>query len=213
MAASHSAPDPSTLSTLLGSALLGHQLENGELTLEIDPSRVVEACTALRDHAGFEQLSDLCGMDYSGYGAEGGDSWQGERYAVVYHLISYQHNSRVRLRAPLPEDGPAIASVIEVWKGADWFEREAFDLFGIVFHGHPDLRRILTDYGFIGHPFRKDFPLSGQVEMRFDEKQGRVIYQPVTIDPRVLVPRTIRKDVFATQRDVADTAPSAEEKH
>jgi len=191
------------LRPIIGGSLENHHLYHGplgtELTLDVTATDIVPLCTRLRDEAGFEQLTDLCGMDYTSYGEDGGEPWGGERYAVIYHLISYQQNRRVRLRAQLPESSPAIDSVIDVWAGADWFEREAFDLFGIIFHGHPDLRRILTDYGFIGHPFRKDFPLSGQVEMRFDEEQGRVIYQPVTIEPRTLVPRTIRKDVFSSR--------------
>ena len=182
----------------LGAALQSHEISLGQLTLEVDAAQIKATCQTLRDQHGFEQLTDLCGMDYSAYGAEAGESWAGEHYGVVYHLISYQHNRRLRLRAQLPESGPVIDSVIDIWPGADWFEREAFDLYGIIFSGHPDLRRILTDYGFIGHPFRKDFPLSGQVEMLYDEEQGRVVYQPVTIDPRILVPRTIRKDVFAS---------------
>lgn len=194
-----------SVTELLGDAVLSSRVSLGQLTLEIDRGRLRETCRLLRDEAGFEQLTDLCGMDYDGYGAEGGEPWAGERYAVVYHLISYARNLRLRLRVQLPASDPNIDSVIEIWPGANWFEREAFDLFGIIFHGHPDLRRILTDYGFIGHPFRKDFPLSGQVEMRYDEEQGRVIYQPVTIDPRVLVPRAIRKDAFARTETEAVT--------
>lgn len=189
------------LGPLLGENLLSHQIDLGELTLDIDAGAIRQVCLALRDQADFSQLTDLCGVDYQGYGAEGGSAWSGSRFAVVYHLLSIKRNARLRVRAQLPETAPAIDSVIEVWAGADWFERETFDLFGIIFNGHPDLRRILTDYGFIGHPFRKDFPLSGQVEMRYDEEQGRVIYQPVTIDPRTLVPRTIRKDVFRSAAD------------
>ncbi len=183
-------------STIVGEALIDSVIANNELTITIQPDSLKQSFMALRDRGGFEQLSDLCGIDYSGYGAEEGASWQGDRYAVIYHLISYQHNCRLRVRVPVSESQMVVDSVIDVWAGADWFEREAFDLFGIIFNGHPDLRRILTDYGFIGHPFRKDFPLSGQVEMRYDEEQERVIYQPVTIAPRTLVPRTIRKDVF-----------------
>ena len=195
-----------------GNAVASHEITFGELTLDVDAAQIKATCQKLRDDFGFEQLTDLCGMDYSEYGAEaGGTAWTGERYGVVYHLISYQHNQRIRLRAQLPESNPSIDSVTEIWAGANWFEREAFDLFGIMFHGHDDLRRILTDYGFIGHPFRKDFPLSGQVEMRYDEEQGRVVYQPVTIDPRVLVPRTIRKDVFAKSKSEASTEAAAEE--
>jgi NADH-quinone oxidoreductase subunit C len=191
------------LSSILGDKLLTHKISLGQLTLEVDSAKICQVCEILRDQGEFEQLTDLSGVDYSGYGAEDGaanidNCWQGERFAVVYHLISYSRNIRVRLRAQLPESNPAIDSVIDVWPGANWFEREAFDLFGIIFNGHPDLRRLLTDYGFIGHPFRKDFPLSGQVEMRYDEEQCRVVYQPVTVEERILVPRTIRKDVFAT---------------
>lgn len=201
-----------SLGPLLGDALRDSTIRFGEVTIEIDPERIVEVGEKLRDQAGFAQLVDLCGMDYSHYGQEGydisdsvggidstnaGKPWKGERYAVVYHLLSFENNIRLRIRAQVAESNPRLDSVISVWPGANWFEREAFDLYGIIFNGHPDLRRLLTDYGFIGHPFRKDFPLSGQVEMRFDEEQGRVIYQPVTIDPRTLVPRTIRKDVFA----------------
>ncbi len=200
-----------SLVALLGETLISHHSRLGELTLEIDPRRIRDCCLILRDQAGFDQLTDLCGVDYAGFGADGGDPWPGERFAVVYHLMSYAGNTRIRLRAQLPESDPSIDSVIDVWPAADWFERETFDLFGIIFHGHPDLRRILTDYGFIGHPFRKDFPLSGQVEMRFDEEQGRVIYQPVTIDPRVLVPRTIRKDVFNRRDEEPEQTAAAEE--
>ncbi len=194
------------LPDLLQSSLLSRAINLGELTLEVKAADIHHVCTVLRDEplAQFDQLIDLCGMDYLTYGVEegvgqegdqGGERWPGSRYAVVYHLLSLPHNFRLRIRAALEEDDPAIDSVITVWSAADWFEREAFDLYGIIFNQHPDLRRLLTDYGFIGHPFRKDFPLSGQVEMRYDEQQKRVVYQPVTIEPRTLVPRTIRKDV------------------
>ncbi len=211
----------------------------GELTFEVEPAALVAACTALRDEAdwSFEQLIDLCGVDYSLYGV---DEWNTEtatfrgfsrgvnrvapagahapaltpsltrpaadlshrdgrgeeqRFAVVYHLLSVKHNRRLRLRVFCePGEPPMIDSVIEIWKAADWFEREAFDLFGILFRGHPDLRRLLTDYGFIGHPFRKDFPLMGNVEVRYDPIKGRVVYEPVSIEPRTLVPRVIRDD-------------------
>ncbi len=165
----------------------------GEVTLEIPRERLLECCRALRDEAdfSFEQLIDLCGVDYSQYG-EG--KWEGERFAVVYHLLSVQHNRRLRLRVFLDDEQPRVDSVVDVWAAANWFEREAFDLFGILFEGHPDLRRILTDYGFIGHPFRKDFPLTGNVEMRYDEEKGRVIYEPVSIEPRINIPRVIRHD-------------------
>lgn len=212
---------------LLGDAQLDSRIVLGELTIEVDPARIVEVGLVLRDQAGFAQLSDLCGIDYSQYGRSGDDvtnsyteggaepyagrSWQGERFAVVYHLLSFDSNIRLRMRAQLAEDNLVVDSVIEVWPGANWFEREAFDLFGIIFNGHPDLRRLLTDYGFIGHPFRKDFPLSGQVEMRYDEEQGRVIYQPVTIEPRTLVPRTIRKDVFAPTHSAEAEQQTAEQ--
>ncbi len=191
------------MTALLGSAVMSTATDLDQLTLEIDRGQIVKVGRLLRDEAGFEQLTDLCGMDYSGYGLEGGSPWTGERYAVIYHLLSYARNTRLRLRVPCPEADPSLGSVIEVWPGANWFEREAFDLFGIIFHGHPDLRRILTDYGFIGHPFRKDFPLSGQVEMRYDETQARVIYQPVSIEPRVLVPRSIHKDIPDRREDVS----------
>lgn len=193
---------------LLGDALLSHEVAFGELTCEIACKDIKTVCQKLRDseNTQFNQLIDLCGMDYSSYGEEedappgnrtpNATPWVGGRYAVVYHLLSLNHNFRLRLRTRLDSEPPTTESIIDIWPAADWFEREAFDLLGIIFTGHPDLRRLLTDYGFIGHPFRKDFPLSGQVEMRYDEKQGRVIYQPVTIDKRILVPRTIRKDTF-----------------
>ncbi len=196
--------------TIVGDALIDCVIATDELTIAIQPDSLKQTFLALRDSGGFEQLSDLCGIDYSGYGAEEGASWPGDRYAVIYHLISYQNNCRLRVRVPVSESKLMLDSVIDVWAGADWFEREAFDLFGIIFNGHPDLRRILTDYGFIGHPFRKDFPLSGHVEMRYDEEQERVIYQPVTIAPRTLVPRTIRKDVFSsTNNSKADPAEAS----
>src|SRR3954470_14042694 len=167
----------------------------GEVTLEVKAGDLLEVMTALRDHAElrFEQLIDICGVDYSAY-----SGYDGPRFAVVYHLLSLTHNRRVRVRVFCPEDDfPVVKSVIGVWPAANWFEREGFDLFGIVFDGHPDLRRILTDYGFIGHPFRKDFPISGKVEMRYDPDQQRVIYQPVTIEPREIVPRIVREEHYA----------------
>jgi NADH-quinone oxidoreductase subunit C len=203
------------LPDLLGVALLSQKVDLGELTLEVENTSIKEVCEKLRDdpQCRFDQLIDLCGMDYSEYGSEesdlnngqnnhqgNGEPWAGSRYAVVYHLLSLNHNLRIRIRAQLDDNQPVTDSIIDVWPVADWFEREAFDLFGIIFTGHPDLRRLLTDYGFIGHPFRKDFPLSGQVEMHYDEKQGRVVYIPVTVEERILVPRTIRKDTFAGSR-------------
>ncbi|MFZ5658209.1 MAG: NADH-quinone oxidoreductase subunit C [Pseudomonadota bacterium] len=197
----------------------------GEVTLDVPHGSWLTTAVALRDEFGFEQLVDLCGVDYLGYGTDEWDTsvssegfsrgvegkgpgrfaW-GElpngaaaaperRFAVVAHLLSVQHNLRLRVRTFAPNDDvPAVASLVDVWPGVNWFEREAFDLFGIVFDGHPDLRRILTDYGFVGHPFRKDFPLIGNVEVRYDAERRRVVYQPVTIEPRVLVPRVIRDD-------------------
>jgi len=197
----------------------------GELTFEVAPTALLTVCLALRDEAdwNFEQLIDLCGVDYASYGQ---DEWntdtatfrgfsrgretaaqpaadlsqqtgsgEQKRFAVVYHLLSVKHNRRLRLRTWCePGEPPMVDSVIEIWKAADWFEREAFDLFGILFRGHPDLRRLLTDYGFIGHPFRKYCPLSGNVEVRYDPAKGRVVYEPVSIEPRTLVPRVIRSD-------------------
>lgn len=170
----------------------------GELTLEIRRTEIRRVCRLLRDDPLFDfaQLIDLCGVDYLDYRREASNPWSGPRFAVVYHLLSLRHNRRLRLRCFLEDEWPRIDSVVEVWPSADWFEREAFDLFGIVFDGHPDLRRLLTDYGFVGHPFRKDFPLIGRVEMRYDPDKRRVIYQPVTIEPRVLVPRVIREEGF-----------------
>ena len=182
-----------------GEALLAAGEHLGQLTLEVDAPRIVEVCRYLRDEPGLEftQLTDLCGVDYTQYAEQEGGSGPGRpRFAVVYHLLSLTQNYRLRLRVYVDEDDPVVDSVIEVWRCADWFEREAFDLFGIVFDGHPDLRRILTDYGFIGHPFRKDFPLIGQVEMRYDPDKARVVYQPVSIAPRTLVPRVIREEGF-----------------
>lgn len=199
----------------------------GELTYLVEPTHLLECCTALRDEPGlrFEILADLCGIDYLAYGA---DEWQthgasgtgfsrgvtreltdqealadaepvrytpSARFAVVYHLLSISENHRIRLKTFCPDDAqPIVDSVVDVWSSADWYEREAFDLYGILFRGHPDLRRLLTDYGFIGHPFRKDFPLVGNVEMRYDHEKGRVVYEPVSIEPRTLVPKVIRDD-------------------
>jgi NADH-quinone oxidoreductase subunit C len=167
-----------------------------EVTLTVPASDYLALAKTLRDDPsfGFEQLIDLCGVDYSEYADS---TWSGKRFCVVSHLLSVQHNWRLRLKVFVPNDEfPLIPSVTSIWNSANWYEREAFDLFGIIFEGHDDLRRILTDYGFIGHPFRKDFPISGQVEMRYDSEQRRVIYQPVTIDPREVTPRVIREENY-----------------
>jgi NADH-quinone oxidoreductase subunit C len=172
----------------------------GEITVVVPAAQLDGVMRMLRDRAElrFETLIDACGVDYSAYG--GGD-YSGRRFAVVYHLLSLANNWRVRIRTFASDDDfPVVPSVIDIWPGVNWFEREAFDLFGIVFAGHPDLRRLLTDYGFIGHPFRKDFPISGYVEMRYDPEQARVIYQPVTIEPREIVPRVIREETYATSK-------------
>ena len=168
----------------------------GEVTVVVQASKYLASMQKLRDDPAlrFQELVDLCGVDYSSYG-EG--TWDGLRFAVVSHLLSIEHNWRVRVRVFCPDDDmPLVDSVTSVWRNANWFEREAFDLFGILFEGHGDLRRILTDYGFIGHPFRKDFPISGYVEMRYDPEQKRVIYQPVTIEPRENIPRVIREETY-----------------
>jgi len=170
--------------------------DRGELTLTVAAEHYAAVALALRDDPTlrFEQLIDLCGLDYSSYKDQ---PHEGLRYCVVSHLLSVTHNWRLRLKVFAPDDDlPLVASVNEVWNSANWFEREAFDLYGILFDGHVDLRRILTDYGFIGHPFRKDFPVSGHVEMRYDPEQKRVIYQPVTIEPREITPRIIREDNY-----------------
>ena len=165
-----------------------------ERTVTVGCDQAFALLRSLRDNAAtrFEQLIDLCGVDYSNSAPV--ENGHPERFAVVYHLLSVSRNDRLRVVAYLAEDSPRIRSVVGIWACANWYEREAFDLFGILFEGHPDLRRLLTDYGFIGHPMRKDFPLSGHVEMRFDEKKGRVVYEPVSIDPRVTVPRVIRQE-------------------
>jgi NADH-quinone oxidoreductase subunit C len=166
-----------------------------ELTLEVPGADYLAIAKRLRDELGFEELIDLCGVDYAAYGDR---PREGPRFAAVVHLLSVSKNVRLRLRAFCPDDDfPALASLVDVWPAANWYEREAFDLYGIVFEGHPDLRRILTDYGFVGHPFRKDFPLSGYVEMRYDPEQKRVVYQPVTIDPREVTPRIVREAHYA----------------
>lgn len=184
------------LQQVLGEKIHSLTEELGEITVVIGASDYLSAMQELRDHptTRFEQLLDLCGVDYSSYGD---GAWQGERFAVVVHLLSITHNWRLRIRTfATDEDLPVIPSVCPIWSSANWYEREAFDLFGILFEGHDDLRRLLTDYGFIGHPFRKDFPVSGYVEMRYDPEQKRVIYQPVTIEPRENVPRIIREENY-----------------
>lgn len=206
----------------LGSALVSHSVARGELTAIVVADEIVSVARTLRDtdDLAFDQLSDLAGVDYLSFGQA---DWQTNsasdsgfsrgvsefdaklpeatpgRFAVVYHLLSLRHNCRIRLKAYLRDEPPRIDSVVEIWPSAEWYEREAFDLFGILFDSHPDLRRILTDYGFIGHPFRKDFPLVGHVEVRYDLDKKRVIYQPVTIENRVLVPRVIRDDERTSQ--------------
>ncbi|MBB3224761.1 NADH-quinone oxidoreductase subunit C [Pseudoduganella umbonata] len=168
----------------------------GEITLVVKADDYHAVMQTLRDNAalGFDTFIDLCGIDYSAYG-EG--TWEGPRFAAVTHLLSVKHNWRVRVRVFCPDDEmPLVQSITDIWRAANWYEREAFDLYGILFEGHNDLRRILTDYGFIGHPFRKDFPVAGYVEMRYDADQGRVIYQPVTIEPRENVPRVIREEKY-----------------
>lgn len=226
------AADLSTLRTsvtsLLGDSLAGMEERLGELTVEVKAAGMLDALMRLRDAAGFEQLIDLCGVDYSAYGDA---EWNGKRFnhdvtpeaglasteagqagmapndatpqtrkarfAVVYHLLSVAHNMRLRVRV-FAENGslPILESVTDIWPCANWYEREAFDLYGIVFTGHPDLRRLLTDYGFVGNPFRKDFPLSGHVEMRYDPEQRRVVYQPVSVEPREVTPRIIRDEHY-----------------
>lgn len=180
---------------------LGDQLQElrsalGEITIIVKASNYSDAMRLMRDHPElrFEELIDLCGVDYSQYGD---GAWDGPRFAVTVHLLSIAHNWRLRVRVFAPDDElPLVSSITDIWPAANWFEREAFDLLGILFEGHNDLRRILTDYGFIGHPFRKDFPVTGYVEMRYDAEQKRVIYQPVTIEPRENVPRVIREENY-----------------
>ena len=197
-----SALDPlkSAVTEALGDRVVSIHERIGELTVVIRAAELPDVAVRLRDHPAlrFDTLIDLCGMDYLEYGAGRHD---GARFASVMHLLSVEHNHRLRVRVFCPDDEfPVLASVTEVWPAAGWFEREAFDLFGIVFEGHADLRRILTDYGFVGHPFRKDFPVSGYVEMRYDPEQKRVIYQPVTIEPRENVPRVIREEGYGAGR-------------
>ena len=232
--ASRNAAIAESLNAALGDKVVDIAEASGEVTLVVKAEHLLETMTALRDRPElrFEQLIDLCGVDYSSYGkvawsgtpfSEGAAGaplagpapetdaapaidevppyshpLTGPRFAVVYHLLSLTHNRRLRVRVFAADDGfPVVDSVLSIWPAANWFEREAFDFYGIVFTGHPDLRRILTDYGFIGHPFRKDFPLSGNVEMRYDPDQQRVIYQPVTIEPREIVPRIVREENYA----------------
>lgn len=184
------------LRNALGDYIQSLTIAVGEVTVVVGAANYLSAMRVLRDHADlhFEELIDLCGVDYSTYGD---GVWEGSRFAAVSHLLSIAHNWRLRVRVFAPDDDmPVVASVTDIWSSANWYEREAFDFFGILFDGHNDLRRILTDYGFIGHPFRKDFPVSGYVEMRYDPEQKRVIYQPVTIEPREIVPRVIREETY-----------------
>ena len=185
-----------SVEAVLGSRLKALTVSRGEITVTVAPGDYLEVARVLRDDPAlrFEQLIDLCGVDYSEYRDQ---AWDGPRFCVVSHLLSVGHNWRLRLKVFCGDDDvPMTASVTSVWSSANWFEREAFDLYGIIFEGHLDLRRILTDYGFIGHPFRKDFPTSGHVEMRYDPEKKRVIYQPVTIEPREITPRVIREDHY-----------------
>lgn len=186
----------SAVKGVIGERLVQSHLALGELTVVVSAKDYLQVMFDLRDNAAtyFEQLIDLCGVDYSTYGD---GIWDGNRFAVVSHLTSVKHNWRLRVRVFAEDDEfPIVASLVDVWSTANWYEREAFDFFGILFDGHNDLRRILTDYGFIGHPFRKDFPVSGYVEMRYDADQKRVIYQPVTIEPRENTPRIIREENY-----------------
>jgi NADH-quinone oxidoreductase subunit C len=182
------------LVTIFGDRITAPVLSFGALTIETAATDYHEVARTLRDHPElqFEQMLDICGVDYSTF-----TGWQGKRFAAVSHLLSLAFNCRLRLRAFAPEDGfPVLASVTDIWNSANWFEREAFDMFGIMFEGHDDLRRILCDYGFVGYPFRKDFPVSGYVEMRYDPEQRRVVYQPVTIEPRENTPRIVREEQY-----------------
>jgi NADH-quinone oxidoreductase subunit C len=184
------------LESVLGDALKSLVRARGEITVTVAADRYLQAAAALRDNPAlrFEQLIDLCGVDYADYKNQ---PWDGLRFGVVSHLLSVTHNWRVRLKVfALDDELPAVASVTDLWASANWFEREAFDMFGIIFEGHVDLRRILTDYGFIGHPMRKDFPVTGHVEMRYDAEKKRVIYQPVTIETREITPRVVREDNY-----------------
>ena len=226
---SHAAERLSTLvQDRLGSDVRVTASRLGEVAVEVAPPELRAVCVELRDGDGlrFAQLVDLCGVDWLEYGradwqtsdsattqgfsrgvqsgARAAAGHEGPRYAVVYHLLSHELNQRIRVRCPARGEPPVVESVHDIWNAADWYEREAFDLFGILFDGHPDLRRILTDYGFVGHPFRKDFPLTGEVEMRYDPARRRVVYEPVSIEPRTLVPKVIRSD----ERDRDGSAPA-----
>jgi len=184
------------LELALGDKVKALVVDRGEITITVSADNYLAVAYTLRDEPSlrFEQLMDICGMDYSSWKDQ---PWEGPRFCAVSHLLSLTHNWRVRFKCFCPDDDvPMVASLTEVWNSANWFEREAFDLYGIIFDGHVDLRRILTDYGFIGHPFRKDFPTSGNVEMRYDPERQRVIYQPVTIEPREITPRIIREDNY-----------------
>ena len=184
------------LTTTFGDKALSVVVDRGEVTMTVAAADYLEVARRLHDQPdlGFEQLIDVSGLDYSAYGSE---PWEGKRFAVATHLLSVRNNWRLRLKAFADDDGfPVLDSLCEIWHSANWFERETFDLYGIMFANHPDMRRILTDYGFVGHPFRKDFPISGYVEMRYDPDQGRVIYQPVTIEPRENTPRIVREDTY-----------------
>ena len=200
MTATATSPNPEmvrdAVTAALGDKARRIDLRLGEVTVVVAPQDYLAAARILKDHEAcrFEQMIDLCGVDWSDY--RNGE-WDGPRYGVVVHLLSVSLNQRVRLKTFCADDDlPVVDSLIDLWSAVNWFEREAFDLFGIFFEGHPDLRRILTDYGFIGHPFRKDFPVSGHVEMRYDAERGRVIYQPVTIEPREITPRIIREEKY-----------------
>ncbi|MFT3757713.1 NADH-quinone oxidoreductase subunit C [Thauera sp.] len=184
------------LRDVFGETLQSLVVDCGEVTIEVAAADYLNVARMLRDHEDlhFEQLIDISGLDYSTYG---NTPWAGKRFASSAHLTSIRHNWRLRLRAFADDDAfPVLDSVVEIWQSANWFERESFDLYGIMYAGHPDLRRILTDYGFVGHPFRKDFPISGYVEMRYDPEQGRVVYQPVTIEPRENIPRIVREENY-----------------
>jgi len=187
-----------SLTDLLGVKMTGIEERLGELTVVVKAAGLPDTLKSLRDAAGFEQMIDLCGVDYSTYGDGAKEiNREGRRFAVVYHLLSVAQNTRLRVRIFAEDDEfPVLESATDIWPSANWYEREAFDLYGIVFNGHPDLRRILTDYGFVGSPFRKDFPLSGNVEMRYDPEQQRVVYQPVTVEPREVTPRIMREENY-----------------